>query len=77
MIQPDAGGASVALAEGVGDVHFYVLFHDLIKGGLGHFLNALQSRSEVHERREAKIALGHVDGGRTTSAFAVISPMRR
>ena len=62
MIQPDAGGPSVALAEGVGDIHFHVLLHDLVKGPLGHFLNALQGCTEVHERGEAEISLGHIDG---------------
>ena len=60
-VEPDAGGAAIAFAEGVGDVHLDVLFYYLRKAGLGHGVYVLQGRFEVHERRKAEAAFGDVD----------------
>lgn len=34
QIQPNTSAAPISFSEGVGDIHFHVLFHDLIKSGL-------------------------------------------
>ena len=61
-VQPNAGAAAIAFPEGVGNVHLHILFDDLIKGGLGHPVDAFQSRSQIHDRCEPEIALGNVHG---------------
>ena len=39
QIKPDAGAASVALHEGVGDVHFHIFVDYLVEAGLRHTLD--------------------------------------
>ena len=61
-VQPNAGAAAIAFPEGVSNVHLHILFDDLIKGGLGHPVDAFQRRSQIHDRCEPEIALGNVHG---------------
>ena len=36
-VQPNPHASAVALPEGVRNIHFYILFYDLVEGGLGYF----------------------------------------
>ena len=57
QIQPNADAASVALPEGMGDIHLHILLDDLVKGGLGHLVDVSKRRLQIHQRRKAEIAL--------------------
>ena len=43
MVKPDSCTATVALSERVCNVHFDILFYNLIKIALWHFINIFQS----------------------------------
>ena len=43
MVKPDSCTATVALSEWVRNVHFDILFYNLIKIALRHFINIFQS----------------------------------
>ncbi len=63
-IKPDAGGAAVALAEGVGDIHLNVFGADFIKSVLGHFINLKEGIAEVEAGGKAKVAFREVNGAK-------------
>ena len=60
QIKPDAGAASVALHEGVGDVHFHILVDYLVEAGLRHTLDGGQDRGKMQRVGEGETALADV-----------------
>ena len=62
QIQPNTSAAPISFSEGVGDIHFHILFDDLIKRGLGHFINVSKRRFKIHQGSETEVALGNVYG---------------
>ena len=45
----------------MGDVHFHILFDDLLEGALRHAVDVLQAGLQEHDGGKAKVPLGHID----------------
>ena len=61
MIKPDAGTATIALSERMGDIHLHIFFDDFIKISLRHRVNAGQCRIKIHQGSKSKTALCKLD----------------
>ena len=59
-VEPNASTATITFHERMGNVHFHVFVHNLIKGCFGHSFYYLQSIGEVHTISESKTSFGYI-----------------
>ena len=61
----------------MGDVHLNVFFDDLVIGGLRHFINVVQCRFQIDQRRKTEIAFRKIDlaqlSGKRVNIFKQVS----